>query len=49
MDAYDRLAVIDAMAGVVSDWDRPPIDAINAVWFTPAPFIGARPAIAGKG
>jgi len=32
MDANDRLAVIDASGGVVSTWDRPPIDAINAIW-----------------
>ncbi len=32
MDANDRLAVIDAIGGVVSDWDRPPIDQINAIW-----------------
>lgn len=35
MDSNDRLAVIDAQEGVVSDWDRPPIDAINAIWHTP--------------
>jgi hypothetical protein len=35
MDANDRLAVIDAQSGVVSDWDRPPIEAINAIWFQP--------------
>lgn len=35
MDTNDRLAVIDAHQGVVSDWDRPPIDAINAIWFAP--------------
>lgn len=33
MDTNDRLAVIDASGGVVSTWDRPPIDAINAIWF----------------
>jgi len=32
MDGNDKLAVIDANAGVVSTWDRPPIDAINAIW-----------------
>ena len=32
MDANDRLAVIDAASGVVSNWDNPPIDAINAIW-----------------
>ena len=35
MDANDRLAVIDAASGVVTDWDRPPIDAINAIWSRP--------------
>ena len=33
MDSGDRLAVIDAQAGVVTTWDRPPIAEINAVWF----------------
>jgi hypothetical protein len=32
MDANDRLVVIDARGGVVSTGDRPPIDAINAIW-----------------
>lgn len=32
MDINDRLAVINAQGGVVSDWDHPPIDAINAIW-----------------
>lgn len=35
MDTNDRLAVINAIGGTVSNWDRPPIDAINAVWFAP--------------
>ena len=35
MDANDRLAIIDASGGVVSTWERPPIDAINAIWFKP--------------
>lgn len=35
MDAGDKLAVIDAQAGVVTDWDRPPIDQINAIWHAP--------------
>lgn len=34
MDAADRLAVIDAQAGVVTTWDRPPIAEINAIWTT---------------
>jgi len=32
MDTNDRLAVINAESGVVSTWDKPPIDAINAIW-----------------
>lgn len=32
LDANDRLAVIDASGGMVTTWDRPPIDAINAIW-----------------
>jgi len=32
MDTNDRLAVINAASGVVSNWDHPPIDAINAIW-----------------
>lgn len=35
MDVNDRLAVIDAKGGVVSDWDRPPITEINSIWFAP--------------
>lgn len=31
-DANDKLVVINAVAGVVSTWDNPPIDAINAIW-----------------
>tara|TARA_R110000782_G_scaffold13730_22_gene40363 strand:+ start:5386 stop:5664 length:279 start_codon:yes stop_codon:yes gene_type:complete len=34
MDANDRLAVIDAQQGIVTDWDKPPIANINAIWFT---------------
>ena len=34
-DANDKLAVIDASGGVLSTWDRPAIDAINAIWFSP--------------
>jgi hypothetical protein len=33
LDIGDRLAVIDAKAGVVSTGDKPPIDAINSIWF----------------
>jgi hypothetical protein len=35
MDVNDRLAVINAadwLGAIVSDWDHPPIDAINAIW-----------------
>lgn len=35
MDGRDKLAVIDAQGGIVSTWDRPPIDAINSIWFAP--------------
>jgi hypothetical protein len=35
MDANDRLAVINAQGGVVSSWDRPPINEINAIWSAP--------------
>lgn len=35
MDTGDKLAVIDARGGVVSSGDRPLIDAINAIWFSP--------------
>ncbi|MEN5206766.1 hypothetical protein ABE493_01395 [Stenotrophomonas terrae] len=35
MDANDKLAVIDAQSGIVTDWDRPPIAEINAIWFKP--------------
>ncbi len=34
LDTNDRLAVINAESGVVSNWDNPPIDAINAIWFS---------------
>ncbi len=32
MDADDRLIVIDTTYGIVTDWDKPPIEAINAIW-----------------
>lgn len=35
MDQNDRLAVINAQSGVVTNWDHPPIDAINAIWSKP--------------
>ena len=34
MDPNDRLAVIDASGGIFTTWDRPPIDEINAIWFS---------------
>lgn len=38
MDTNDRLAVIvaaDWLGAIVSNWDHPPIDAINAIWSNP--------------
>ena len=36
LDANDRLIVINASRGnIVSNWDNPPIDAINAIWIQP--------------
>ena len=38
MDRNDRLAVINcdfSTGAIVSNWDHPPIDAINAIWVTP--------------
>lgn len=35
MDSNDRLCVINAYGGVVSNWDRPPIDEINSIWHQP--------------
>jgi hypothetical protein len=38
MDTNDRLAVIncaDAIGAIVSNWDHPPLDAINAIWLSP--------------
>lgn len=32
MDGNDKLVVINAVGGVVSTWDNPPIDAINTIW-----------------
>lgn len=32
LDGNDKLIVIDAFAGVTTNWDNPPIDAINAIW-----------------
>jgi len=38
MDSNDRLAVINcdfALGAIISNWDHPPIDAINSLWVTP--------------
>lgn len=35
MDRNDRLAVIDAQSGVVSNYTKPLLDAINAIWTKP--------------
>lgn len=38
MDTGDRLAVINAadlVGAIVTNWDHPPIDAINAIWLAP--------------
>lgn len=35
IDLDDRLAVINAERGIVTNWDHPPIDAINAIWHQP--------------
>ena len=35
IDGDDRLAVINAERGIVTNWDHPPIDAINTIWFNP--------------
>jgi hypothetical protein len=32
MDRNDRLAVVNAVGGVVTTWDRPPITEINSIW-----------------
>jgi hypothetical protein len=34
MDSNDKIAVIEANGAIVSTRDRPPIDAINAVWIS---------------
>ena len=34
-DANDRIAVIDANSGLVSNWDQPPINEINLIWNRP--------------
>ena len=35
MDGNDRLAVINAADGVVTNWDHPPVDVINSIWTAP--------------
>lgn len=32
MDGNDRLAVINCADAFVTNWDHPPIDAINTIW-----------------
>ena len=32
MDANDKLAVVVTERAIVTNWDHPPIDAINAIW-----------------
>ncbi len=34
MDTNDKLAVIIATGGLVTNWDHPPIEAINSIWST---------------
>ena len=34
MDGNDRLAVINCTEAVVTNWDHPPVDTINSIWFT---------------
>jgi hypothetical protein len=38
LDSNDRLAVIncaDAVGAILTNWDHPPIDEINAIWSAP--------------
>ena len=38
MDRNDRLAVIvcsDVVGAIVTNWDHPPINAINSIWLQP--------------
>tara|TARA_Y100001947_G_scaffold152089_1_gene153190 strand:+ start:2223 stop:2501 length:279 start_codon:yes stop_codon:yes gene_type:complete len=35
IDGNDRLAVINAESGIVTNWDHPPIDVINSIWSAP--------------
>lgn len=35
MDPNDKLAVIIADGGIVTNWDHPPVQAINAIWHQP--------------
>lgn len=32
IDGGDRLIIIDARGGVTTNWDNPPLDAINTIW-----------------
>lgn len=41
-DRNDRLAVINCavdVGAIVTNWDSPPINEINAAWFTPQPKL----------
>lgn len=35
LDGNDKLAIIVADGGIVTNWDHPPLDAINAIWHQP--------------
>ncbi|MDX9998601.1 MAG: hypothetical protein WCY15_12870 [Phenylobacterium sp.] len=35
MDANDRLAVIQCQGALVTNWDHPPLNEINAIWTQP--------------
>ena len=35
MDKNDRLAVINCTEAIVTNWDHPPVDDINAIWRAP--------------
>lgn len=32
LDGNDKLAIIEANSAIVTNWDKPPIDEINAIW-----------------
>lgn len=45
MDVNDRLLVINAGDGVVTDWGRPPIDAVKAIWKLASQPSAVRPTL----